>query len=481
MYHACVVRSHNASRRRAPCRALPDDVNPNAGRQREARQACDVEPPSSGGADLPGLHCQAGAWHMRCTVQCTCFCTHTALQCLTSQPTARSLASPPLPPPPPLPSPPPFPSPQRSASASTHAPCMLLPCTPPPPPCTYAASVSPQASPHAYALHRSRHPCRRPSPQPPPHHPLCTLPRRRPLHPSDARGKVAVHVCTHPCCLRAHAHRTRGHRLSTTYGLQASKPSTPRQGIEAWRTPQSTPRPTAGGETPRPTAGGEAAGTGDDPTTAPPPPRPEPLPEPPPPPPPPAATPPPGQPPTLLNATAFLPQPDLPMPPTPPTPTLSPRGKNSQPRRATRGQQQLSGGRQSQSPVRPPSADGAERGASPGRRESQPGPWDGEAPSPGNRLSFPSEYVGLVNRPSSGARGLRPKSATRPGSASRSQVPPPAQRGGLTLSLPVTKPVAPYSYSLPRKGAPPSPEHLPRQRRLSRTMGACRSMGRSVS
>ena len=398
----------------------------------------------------------------------------------------RSLPpSPPLPPPPPLPSPPPFPSPQRSASASTHAPCMLLPCTPPPPPCTYAASVSPQASPHAYALHRSRHPCRRPSPQPPPHHPLCTLPRRRPLHPSDARGKVAVHVCTHPCCLRAHAHRTRGHRLSTTYGLQASKPSTPRQGIEAWRTPQSTPRPTAGGETPRPTAGGEAAGTGDDPTTAPPPPRPEPLPEPlpepPPPPPPPAATPPPGQPPTLLNATAFLPQPDLPMPPTPPTPTLSPRGKNSQPRRATRGQQQLSGGRQSQSPVRPPSADGAERGASPGRRESQPGPWDGEAPSPGNRLSFPSEYVGLVNRPSSGARGSRPKSATRPGSASRSQVPPPAQRGGLTLSLPVTKPVAPYSYSLPRKGAPPSPEHLPRQRRLSRPMGACRSMGRSVS
>ena len=264
-----------------------------------------------------------------------------------------------------------------------------------------------------------------------------------------------MHVCTHPCC-RA-CTRTRGHRLSKMYGLQASKPSTPRQGIEAWRTP-------------RPTAGGEEAGTGDDPTTAPPPP----LPEPPPPPPLPAPPPPPGQPPTLLNATAFLPQPDLPMPPTPLTPTLSPRGKSHR-RRATQGQQALSGGRQSHSPVRPPSADGWERGASPGRRESLPGPWDGEAPSPGNRLSFPSEYVGLVNRPSSGARGSRPKSATRPGSAPRSQVPPTAQRGGLTLSLPVAQPVAPHAYSSPRKGSPPSPENLSRQRRLSRPMGACRS------
>ena len=270
-----------------------------------------------------------------------------------------------------------------------------------------------------------------------------------------------MHGCTHthPCC---HAcTRTRGHRLSIIYGLQASKPSTPRQGIEAWRTPRPTPRPTAGGE---------EAGTGDDPTTAPPPP----LPEPPPPPPLPAPPPPPGQPPTLLNATAFLPQPDLPMPPTPLTPTLSPRGKSHR-RRATQGQQALSGGRQSHSPVRPPSADGWERGASPGRRESLPGPWDGEAPSPGNRLSFPSEYVGLVNRPSSGARGSRPKSATRPGSAPRSQVPPTAQRGGLTLSLPVAQPVAPHAYSSPRKGSPPSPENLSRQRRLSRPMGACRS------
>ena len=166
MYHACVVRSHNASRRRAPCRALPDDVNPNAGRQREARQACDVEPPSSGGADLPGLHCQAGAWHMRCTVQCTCFCTHTALQCLTSQPTARSLPRlrshhrlrsrhrlrshhrSGLPPPPPM----------RPACCFPARPCLrpapMLPLSRPrprpmPTPCTAAAT-------HAAAHHRSR-------------------------------------------------------------------------------------------------------------------------------------------------------------------------------------------------------------------------------------------------------------------------------------------------------------------------------------
>jgi hypothetical protein len=79
----------------------------------------------------------------------------------------RSLPpSPPLPPPPPLPSPPPFPSPQRSASASTHAPCILLPARPclrpapmlplsrprprpMPTPCTAAAT-------HAAAHHRSR-------------------------------------------------------------------------------------------------------------------------------------------------------------------------------------------------------------------------------------------------------------------------------------------------------------------------------------
>ena len=269
-----------------------------------------------------------------------------------------------------------------------------------------------------------------------------------------------MHVCTHLCCCVMHM-RTWSPAL-IHIRLQASKPSTPRQGIEAWRSP-------------RPTAGVKAAGTGDDPTTAPPPP----LPEPPPPPPGAAPPPPPGQPPTLLNATAFLPQPDLPMPPMPPTPTLSPRGKDGGRRRATRGQQDLAGGRQAQSPVRSPFADGVERGASPGRRESLPGPWDGEVPSPGNRLSFPSEYVGLVNRPSSGARGSRPKSASRPGSAARpgsaprSQAPPQGQRGGLTLSLPVPQPVAPYAYSSPRKGSP-SPENQPR--RLSRQMGACRSM-----
>ena len=321
-------------------------------------------------------------------------------------------------------------------------------------------------------LHRSLHPCCLPSPQLPPHHPPCAYPRREPLHPPNARG---IHTCTHtpmPPCMHMHT----GNRLSQpnglqANGLQASKPSTPRQEIEAWRAP-------------RPTAGGEAAG-GDDPATAPPPP----LPEPPPPPPLQAPPPPPGQPPTLLNATAFLPHPDLPLPPTPPTPTLSPRGKSQQRRVPTVGQKALSGGSPARrSParppgVRPPSADAAERLASPGRRESLPGPWDVEAPSPGNRLSFPSEYAGLVERPSSGARGSRPRSATRPGSATRSATrlgdpAPPPKRGGLTLSLPVaqTQAVAGYACSLPRKGAPPSPQTTPRQRRPSHPTAACRSM-----
>lgn len=272
---------------------------------------------------------------------------------------------------------------------------------------------------------------------------------------------VCMCMYAHTPCRRA-CTCAHGHWLSRPNGLQVSKPSTPRQEIEAWRAP-------------RPTTGGEAGG-GDDPATAPPPP----LPEPPPPPPLQAPPPPPGQPPTLLNATAFLPHPDLPLPP---TPTLSPRSKSQQRRVPTVGQQALSGGRQSHSParppgVRPPSADAAERLASPGRWESLPGPWDVEAPSPGNRLSFPSEYAGLVERPSSGARGSRPRSATQPGSATRSQAPPPPKRLGLTLSLPVAQPqaVAGYACSLPRKGAPPSPQTTPRQRRPSRPMGACRSM-----
>lgn len=44
--------------------------------------------------------------------------------------------------------------------------------------------------------------------------------------------------------------------------------------------------------------------------------------------------------------------------------------------------------------------------------------------------------------------------------------------------MPVAQPqaVAGYACSLPRKGAPPSPQTTPRQRRPSRPMGACRSM-----
>ena len=337
-------------------------------------------------------------------------------------------------------------------------------------PITAVVRLRPSAlSPRWLCLAPRQPPCTAASTHAASHHRSC-LRTIRPAHTLDESRYIPrtlegyIHVRTHPC--RRACTCTHGHRLSQPNGLQASKPSTPRQEIEAWRAP-------------RPTAGGEAAG-GDDPATAPPPP----LPEPPPPPPLQAPPPPPGQPPTLLNATAFLPHPDLPLPPTPPTPTLSPRGKSQQRRVPTVGQKALSGGSPARPPgVRPPSADAAERLASPGRRESLPGPWDVEAPSPGNRLSFPSEYAGLVERPSSGARGSRPRSATRPGSATRSATrlgdpAPPPKRGGLTLSLPVAQAqaVAGYACSLPRKGAPPSPQTTPRQRRPSRPMGACRSM-----
>ena len=347
-------------------------------------------------------------------------------------------------------------------------------------PITAVVRLRPSAlSPRWLCLAPRQPPCTAASTHAASHHRSC-LRTIRPAHTLDESRYIPrtlegyIHVRTHPC--RRACTCTHGNRLSQpnglqANGLQASKPSTPRQEIEAWRAP-------------RPTAGGEAAG-GDDPATAPPPP----LPEPPPPPPLQAPPPPPGQPPTLLNATAFLPHPDLPLPPTPPTPTLSPRGKSQQRRVPTVGQKALSGGSPARrSParppgVRPPSADAAERLASPGRRESLPGPWDVEAPSPGNRLSFPSEYAGLVERPSSGARGSRPRSATRPGSATRSATrlgdPAPApKRGGLTLSLPVAQAqaVAGYACSLPRKGAPPSPQTTPRQRRPSHPTAACRSM-----
>ena len=183
---------------RAPCRALPDSVpNLNAGRQREACQACDAEPPSCGGADLLGLHRQAGgactcsALRSAHAVHAHCSPTLRMSPMVATTPTqfsARitSLRSP-------VPDLTASRSPLRPASALTtaSAPITAAVCLRLHPCALYAASLHASAC----ALHPCclcLAPCLRPAPQPPPMLPPITAATSAPyaLHTTSTKKTV---------------------------------------------------------------------------------------------------------------------------------------------------------------------------------------------------------------------------------------------------------------------------------------------------